>query len=660
MMLALRSGIPEEVSWALDRLLRLCSNEKFLLSAIPGLTDALFAWPEWYVERAVLDKISSLENPRVGGSRGRGHIVPSRIEGATKKSKKSQMLALFADDPEEVTKRRHALEAITILRTATAYNDANVQELLDNARSRTLILSALHQLELDSDENEEFLVNILEIFHDLSSAGLTLPPTNAPITANPTPAVLAILKETSNRSLIIASFQLLALLFSYPANVDHITPDSAGLEAALRYLPLFTMDKELVDAALNFLYAHLACAPMARAFLLHPKMPSTLRVLVLLLLKEQVEEVVMVDLCPPPGVALAVPPDTVDLVLGSEDLETLGAMEEPKRCYEWWVFTSLKICYIFINLSVCTDRMKAMFVLNPEGELTQVEFFQLYSVTFTPFAEASPLLAPADVIKNVNVVYPSAQALLLPGPPQKFVVRGVARKQVKLPNQDRYKCQWDRGRCPNSPGAQNPGDLYDHMLSVHLVHGDSGSGPHHCLWTTCAQGPMSLKHLRSHVLTHIPLTQPFPRHSSQSDVVTLPDPGHQHPIDDPTKRPIVPPREFFVPSSRVTKDPPPMALTALLCVRVLFRTAFASAEAAPRADDDHFGFPGVIDDQDEGQTQQQHQQTRDAQTEDSEREGELRGRRAFAAVREMLGEVKIKDETLMGWVVEMVTAGTSG
>ena len=336
MMLALRSGIPEEVSWALDRLLRLCSNEKFLLSAIPGLTDALFAWPEWYVERVVLDKISSMDNPpRVTGGRVRGHLVPSRIEGVRNKSKKNQMSGLFAEDPKETIKRRHALEAITILRTATAYNDANVQELLDNARSRTLILSALHQLDLDSDENEEFIVNILEIFHDLSCAGLTLPPTNAPLTANPTPAVMAILEETSNRSLIIASFQLLALLFSYPANVDHITPGSPGLEAALRYLPLFTMDKDLVDAALNFLYAHLACAPMARAFLLHPKMPSMLRVLVLLLLREQVEEVVMVDLCPPSTVALAVPPDTVNLVLGPEELETLGNIEEPKRCYEW-------------------------------------------------------------------------------------------------------------------------------------------------------------------------------------------------------------------------------------------------------------------------------------------------------------------------------------
>jgi len=325
-------------------------------------------------------------------------------------------------------------------------------------------------------------------------------------------------------------------------------------------------------------------------------------------------------------------------------LEALGNMEEPKRCYEW---------------------MKTMFVLNPEGELTQVEFFQLYSVTFTPFSEASPLLAPADVIKNVNVVYPSAQALLLPGPPQKFVVRGVARKQVKLPNQDKYKCQWDRGQCPNPFGSQEPGGLYDHILSVHIGNGDSDSDSdpesHNCLWASCTQGQMSSKHLRSHVLTHVPLTQPFPKHSSQSDVVTLPDPGHQHPVADPTKRSIIPPRDFLVPSSRVTKDPPPMALTALLCIRVLFRTAFASAEAAPRADDDHFGFPGIIDDQDDGQgQQQQQQQARDTQMEDSEREGELRGRKAFAGVREMLSEVRIRDETLMGWVVEMVTAGTSG
>ena len=48
--------------------------------------------------------------------------------------------------------------------------------------------------------------------------------------------------------------------------------------------------------------------------------------------------------------------------------------------------------------------------------------------------------------------------------------------------------------------------------------------------------------------------------------------------------------------------------------------------------------------------------------EDSEREGGLMGRRAFAGLRVVhrLGEVKVRDETLMGWVVEMVATGTSG
>lgn len=48
------------------------------------------------------------------------------------------------------------------------------------------------------------------------------------------------------------------------------------------------------------------------------------------MLKEQAEEVI-VDLCPPPAVALAVPSDTVDLVPGPEEF---GTMAESKKCYE--------------------------------------------------------------------------------------------------------------------------------------------------------------------------------------------------------------------------------------------------------------------------------------------------------------------------------------
>ena len=70
-----------------------------------------------------------------------------------------------------------------------------------------------------------------------------------------------------------------------------------------------------------------------------------------------------------------------------------------------------------------------MFILNSGGDLNQIEFFQLYNVTFTPSAEASPFPAPADAIKPQRRLR-SAQALLLPGPPQKFAVQ-----EAKLPNE---------------------------------------------------------------------------------------------------------------------------------------------------------------------------------------------------------------------------------
>jgi chromatin structure-remodeling complex subunit RSC9 len=311
MVLALRCGIQEEISWALDRLLRLCSNEKFFLKTIPGLTDALFEWPEWFVEHG-----AGLGGEDVDGDR----TLP-------------ELNTLFALPADMELKRRHALEAVCIFRTATANNDTNVQELSDNPRTRKLILFALHRVRPDTDANTEFLVNILEIFHDIAGT-LSLPPPDAHLLANPVPPVLEIISSSTNRSLITASLSLLTTLFSNPTNVGHLSASSPALTATIKYLPLF-VDKGLVDACLNYLYAHLAHPPMAKAFLVHSQMQSTLKLLVILLLSEQVEETVNVDLCPPPITAPVPHSDTVDYELSKEELDALAALPEPQRCYEW-------------------------------------------------------------------------------------------------------------------------------------------------------------------------------------------------------------------------------------------------------------------------------------------------------------------------------------
>lgn len=302
MLLALRSGIGTEMTWALDRLCRLCNNEQFVLRAIPGLTDALFEWPEWYVR-----------------------------EGAEECSKVMQFFSL---PPELVRKRRHALESLFILRNA-AINEPNSEELAAHPRTRALILLTLHKLKVDNDSNTEFILYTIDLLQSVAVALILPPPDSSPL-ASPVPPLRDIAGRSNDRSLIIASLSCLTVILSNPANMSHLTHDSPALEAATRVMPLF-VDKELVDVALNYLYAHLSSVSMSRAFLLHPRMPGTLKLLVSYILSEQAEETVTMSIGEP---VRTVPADTVATKiheLTKEELDTLVAMPEPQRCFEWYV-----------------------------------------------------------------------------------------------------------------------------------------------------------------------------------------------------------------------------------------------------------------------------------------------------------------------------------
>ncbi|KAF8274148.1 hypothetical protein EI94DRAFT_1714830 [Lactarius quietus] len=548
MLLSLRSGIPSEIAWAFDRLCRLCNNEQFLFRSIPGLTNTLFEWPEWYVTQ-------------------NASCVPG-------------LSSLFAIPPAEERKRRHGLEALCIMRNAAAVNESNAEELVNHRKAIPLILSALNGVQPTSDDNVEPLPVYRPNLH------LTL--NFCTTTTSPLPPLLDLIRRTSNRSLIISSLTCLHLLFSNPVNSSRLTANSPALSMSLLYLPLLS-DKVLVDVCLNYLYVHLSHPPMAKAFLLHPDMPSALKLLVTQILSEQIEDTVSIDIGGPIHTAPAQAVLIKDHELSKEELDGLIALPEPQRCYEW---------------------MKLMFVAKPDGELTQVDFWNLYKDVFVPFQDQYHLLVASDVIKNVNVVFPQAQAMVLPGPPQKFVVRGVDRRKDDRSN-ERFKCFWDRSGCDTSP-CGSASELYEHVLGhISSVEDDGQS----CLWATCSRDLLPRSHLRAHVLTHLPSAQPLSKHPTQSDTITLPSLQHSHP------KPIV--------------DPPSSSLTALLCIRILFRTSFTSIEAAPRADADHFGFP-------------------DGDLSDLEQEGQRRGRRAFVGVRKLLEGVQIRDEALMSWITEMI------
>jgi len=613
MSLSIRSGIHSEISWALDRLCRLVHNEQFVFKSLPGVIDGLFDWPEWYINEGY------------------------------KAAKHDELL--FSSPPDQSRQRRYALESLFVLRNA-ALHEQNARELALHTHTMPLIMNGLHNLDHAQDENTEVLLHIMEIFH-VVAPHLTIIPSTPP-QFNPIPPLLRVVEESSNRTMIIASLGALTVLFSNPTNSIHLASTSPALASSIRYLPLF-VDKPLIDACLNYMYCHISHPSMARAFLLHPEMPGVLRVLASLLLHEQqsLEKTYTLDITGPIHTAPSASQVTRDYELTKEELDELVSKPEPQRCYDWFVLFLLKLIS-----TQKISRMRSMFIAKTDSELTQVDFWNLYKDAFSPSTDQYPLLVASDVIKNVTSVFPQAQAMVLQGVTQRFVVRGVDRRKVSAVN-ERYRCLWDRSQCSSQPFA-SPGELYDHALQ-HWSSAETTEVP--CLWSSCPQPHLSKQALSLHVLTHLSSAQPTQKHPSQSDTITLPAGEYPHPSENPTIRPPPPPRSTTITYEVPVADPPSTSLTALLVIRILFRTSFASSDVAPRVDADHFGFPGVVEDDADDP---EGLDLADGGAQGDEREGERRGRRAFVGIRKLLEGVRIRDEALMSWITEMVDAGIMG
>jgi chromatin structure-remodeling complex subunit RSC9 len=302
MLLSLRSGIDSEIAWALERLCRLCDNEQFVLKAIPGLTDVLFEWPEWYAR-----------------------------EGASQIAKTA---SLFSPHPDQERRRRHALECLFILRNA-ALNEPNAEELSNHPRTLPLIFQTLRNVQIDSDANSEFILHAIEFLQAVAFK-VYVPYHTSQFYLEALSKIEQIAGHSSDRSLIIASLTALTLVYSNPPNITHMCADSPAFSASIRYLPLF-IDKPLVDACLNYIYIHLSHSPMAKAFLLHPDMPSVLKLLVSFLLSEQLEESVSLDISGPVQTVPALVTTTRDHELTKDELDELLPKPEPQRCYDWCV-----------------------------------------------------------------------------------------------------------------------------------------------------------------------------------------------------------------------------------------------------------------------------------------------------------------------------------
>jgi chromatin structure-remodeling complex subunit RSC9 len=277
-----------------------------------------------------------------------------------------------------------------------------------------------------------------------------------------------------------------------------------------------------------------------------------------------------------------------------------------------------------------------MFVGRLNGEVTQVDFWNLYKEAFSAHISTQPMLPAAEVIKNVTVVFPQAQAMVLPGTTPRFVIRGIDRRKA-VATVPRLQCKWERGTCTSTP-PETAQLLYEHLLEhVNAIEGDSLG----CTWTTCTFQTSTKNLLHRHLLTHIPP----PTSSPQTELLL-----YSVTDGDLDTRPPPPLRNAKIRFKKPKSEPTTNALTSLLIIRLVYRISSASTGAVLRADEDHFGFPGM---QEEAEVEQ------DTSDDAEIVMGERRGRKAIAQIVRLLEQVKISDSTLMGWIVEMIDASLS-
>lgn len=219
--------------------------------------------------------------------------------------------------------------------------------------------------------------------------------------------------------------------------------------------------------------------------------------------------------------------------------------------------------------------MHETFVYSSQAQLLQVTFWHAYRDFFSNPATVEQLLSASEVIKNVQVAFPAAQAKLWADEngERKFVIAGLGFRQGSG-DTDRFSCSWRE--CTQPSGPANPGELLAHVQKAHI-----DPMPSTCAWGSCSHSPMSVGHL----LTHLPLlAAPVVPDTLSVDPRTPPSILYSPVITDKLAS-FLPPSHPVRVQARVTphdqhRHPTGVAFLAALIIRGLARNLHAEIAAA--------------------------------------------------------------------------------
>lgn len=309
MSLALLSGIPSEVEWALSRLVNLSDEHtlRFVLNAVTGMTDAILFWPEIYLAEYSKDATKYAS----------GHFSPTVHVQSIQK---------------------HAVECILTLRNAS-HNPVNATFLATSSKTMNVIRGIL-QLPV-SEFNSELMVTALELLLVVCPHLPPGPKNTSQFYRIPVEALERLVSESTDRSLIIAALSVLSLLMA--SAVDPAdgsipfyapTPASPAVRRVIQ-LAALVQDPQLMTCSLDYLSAFLAHPAASKAFLLDRELANTIKLLIAIIQRENNTESRALPIGP--AVQYAQPEEEGPYELTEADLARLVPLPEPDRSLQWCV-----------------------------------------------------------------------------------------------------------------------------------------------------------------------------------------------------------------------------------------------------------------------------------------------------------------------------------
>ncbi|KAI1453416.1 hypothetical protein F4805DRAFT_374972 [Annulohypoxylon moriforme] len=494
---ALRSGIPEEQSFALNHLVKISfeRGDKYKFESFQGLAEGLidkaleignlFYHVEWQVSYFGDLMPENWNVAFLDGVNGT-HDIIERIANLKQKPILDHMQsAEFSDRLLRITEA-----VLTIRNMVMLVENAVYMAEVFSLRDLLCIILRLPTLEM-----------LVEIKHFALDIAEQLTPWLSLDFSDPLYQTLLSQLDSSDRGTILTSLRSISRI-SMNLEVTNRMQNvpAAVLQNIMNWILL--NDEELVDACLDFLYQYLAVVANVESALKAVNMEHVTTHLVRLLGhgSKRVKEDRILE---PEQIA----PATEEVVPLPPDLrEKLKQTDEPLRCHQW---------------------LQSVFEETPGSQITQIAIWHAYQNAFGSLVNGPrPALGAAEFIRTVSAVYETARASVIrrqrPEQNDVFIINGIRARRLPIhpETKEEYSpCQWMVSKGPYSKmcglfflGGEK---MWEHVLTVHLGITIGEGGKIHdrdiqasCDWQGCTKyakpARMKLSELTRHTKTHFP------------------------------------------------------------------------------------------------------------------------------------------------------------